>query len=272
MQPWTIQSIPAFCITLERRVDRWKRFQDQSGLNGLKVQRFLGIDGRTLDIKNDNRITTLCKRNILAKTRRSHEELNTAGGVGCALSHIAVWQWMVENQQELCLIFEDDCVVPSDFIKRANTCIDKSMILRDPKAWELWLLGGIWEDKSRIPGEFLSDGMVRVGAFVLSHAYVITLPMAKRFLTDVYPIQCHIDFWMSIYAYMHDLRVIGCTTLKLGQNEAVKTDIQTDDICELCNIPTDFAKTHHIVTHRDWTLARGAELICVGLLAYYLIR
>jgi glycosyl transferase family 25 len=108
---WTIESIPAYCITLERRHDRWKRFQDQSGLHGLDVKRFVGVDGKTLDIKTDTRVTTLTKRNIMTKSRRSHEELDSIGGVGCALSHIAVWQHMVDTNQEVCLIFEDDAIV-----------------------------------------------------------------------------------------------------------------------------------------------------------------
>jgi hypothetical protein len=55
---------------------------------GLDVKRFIGVDGKTLDIKNDDRVTTLTKRNIAIKKRRSHEELDTIGGVGCAHYHI----------------------------------------------------------------------------------------------------------------------------------------------------------------------------------------
>jgi glycosyl transferase family 25 len=116
MSSWSIDTIPAFCITLDRRLDRWKRFQDQPGIQGLNVKRFLGVDGKKLDYMNDSRITLLTKRNIDTNTRRSMEELDSVGGVGCALSHIAVWQWMVDNNQEVCLVFEDDAVVPPDFI------------------------------------------------------------------------------------------------------------------------------------------------------------
>ena len=81
MSSWSIESIPAFCITLERRQDRWRRFQDQSGIDGLNLKRFMGVDGKTIDIQNDERVTLCTKRNILAKTRRSHEELDSVGGV-----------------------------------------------------------------------------------------------------------------------------------------------------------------------------------------------
>lgn len=269
MSSWSIESIPAFCITLERRQDRWRRFQDQSGIDGLELKRFLGVDGKTIDIRNDNRVALCTKRNILAKMRRSHEELDSVGGVGCALSHIAVWQWMVDNNQEICLVFEDDAVVPPDFIQKANACINDSVILRDPKKWDMWLLGGIWDKLTRIPGE---QKAVRVGEFVLFHAYVMTLHGAKRLLKDVYPIHSHIDLWTSIYGYVHDFRTIGCTDLILRQNQKVKTDIQSEKNCDICNVPVDYGKTHTMVSKIEWRTAQVAEVVAVGLIGYILYQ
>lgn len=265
MSSWTIESIPAFCITLERRKDRWRRFQDQPGIQGLDLQRFLGVDGKTLDIKNDTRVTTLTKRNIATKSRRSHEELDTIGGVGCALSHIALWQWIVDNNQEMVLIFEDDAVIPPDFIEKANKCIQKYNILKDSKKWDLWLLGGKWEELTKIPGE---EEAVRVNAFVLFHAYIITQRSARQLLKDVYPIHCHIDVWVSIYGYMNDLRIVGCPDLILDQTQRVKTDIQPDKTCHICNVPTDYDKNYKMVTKLEWNISRAAEIVSLGLIAY----
>lgn len=265
MSSWSIDSIPAFCITLERRQDRWRRFQDQSGIDGLELKRFTGIDGKTIDITKDDRIALCTKRNILAKTRRSHEELDSVGGVGCALSHIAVWQWMVDNNQEVCLVFEDDAVVPPDFIERANKCINDSVILKDPKKWDMWLLGGIWDNLTKIPGE---SKAIRVGEFVLFHAYIMTLHGAKRLLKDVYPIHSHIDLWVSIFSYVHDFRTVGCTDLILKQNQKVKTDIQSDKGCAICDVPVDYGKTHTMVSKVEWKVAQAAEITLIGLIAY----
>jgi GR25 family glycosyltransferase involved in LPS biosynthesis len=272
MASWTIQNVPALCITLERRADRWKRFQDQPGIDGLKVQRFNGIDGQKLDLDKDERITTLTKRNIRGKSRRSHEELDSIGGVGCALSHIAAWQWMVDNQQEICIIFEDDAVVPKTFISRANECIQKSQVLRDPKRWDMWLLGGKWDNLSRIPIEPDSTGVVRVGAFVLFHAYVLTLHGARRMLKDAYPIHAHIDVWASIYAYMNNMRIVGCTDLMLKQNPKVKTDIQSEEGCLICNVPTDYDKSYELVKKMDWQIAQASKVVCVSLIAFIIYQ
>lgn len=265
MSSWIIESIPAFCITLERRNDRWRRFQDQSGIDGLNLKKFIGIDGKTIDVKNDDRIALTTKRNIISKNRRSHEELESVGGVGCALSHIAVWQWMVDNNQELCLIFEDDAIVQPDFIEKANECIKQSSILKNPKKWDVWMLGGIWNDLTQIPDE---KKCFRVGTFALMHAYVMTLHAAKRLLKDAYPIHAHIDIWMSIYNYVNDLRVVGCSDLKLIQNEKVKTDIQSNDGCDVCDISKGYSKTHTLVSNTDLRIARASQVLCVGLIVY----
>lgn len=269
MASWSIDSIPAFCITLERRKDRWRRFQDQSGIEGLDLKKFIGVDAKTLDIKNDPRITTLTKRNIAIKSRRSHEEIETAGAIGCSLSHIAIWQWIVDNPHDIVLVFEDDADVPPDFIERANQCIKQSTILNDPRKWDIWLLGGICEDLSSIPGE---KEAIRVGSFALSHAYVITKSCARKLLEEALPIHCHIDVWMSVFAYLNNIRIVTCPRLSIKQAERVKTDIQPDKICHICNIATDFDKNQKLVSKTEWYVAQAAEVLAVGLIAYIVYK
>jgi len=269
--PWQIDAIPAMCITLERRADRWKRFQDQPAIQHFPVKRFLGVDGKTLD-PSDSRIATLTQRNIAAKSRRSHEELDSIGGVGCALSHIAVWQWMVDNQQELCLIFEDDAVIPPDFKDKANQLIRSSTLLQHPKEWDIWLLGGLWDDLSSIPRESQSTGIVRIGSFVLFHAYVMTLDTAKRLLQDVYPIHAHIDAWTSIYGYLNGLRIIGSPQLRLQQNPRIKTDIQPENGCVMCNVPTNFSETHRMIPHWQYQMVQATGGVIIVYAMYRIIR
>jgi GR25 family glycosyltransferase involved in LPS biosynthesis len=269
MSSWTVESIPAFCITLERRLDRWKRFQDQPGIDPLSLKRFIGVDGKTIDLDNDDRITTLTKRNIITKSRRSHEELDSIGGVGCALSHIAVWQWLVDSEHDMVLIFEDDAVVPPNFVSLANQCIEKSTLLKDPKKWDIWLLGGIWDDLTKIPGE---ETVFRIGSYVLFHGYILTKRAARILLKGVYPIHAHIDIWVSVYSYLNDIRIVGCKKLMLRQNEKVKTDIQSDKGCKICNVPTDYDKKYSLVPKTKWQIAQGAEVVAVILAGFIIYQ
>lgn len=267
---WTIDTIPAYCITLERRSDRWKKFQDKSGINGLDLQRFIGVDGKTLDIKTDDRLTLGVKRNILKKFRRGHEEIDSAGAIGCALSHIALWQHMVDKGIQLMVIFEDDANVPDDFVSRANNCIKNSPILQNPDSWDLWLLGGIMGNLTEIPGDKVT---VRSSGFLLLHAYVITLPTAKRLLSKVYPIERHIDYWISMYGQLYDLRIVTCPSLNIKQNIKIKSDISTvEKECDICNVPVDFKDTHQLVPNFQYRLGQLAEIVLVGLAGYWIYK
>jgi GR25 family glycosyltransferase involved in LPS biosynthesis len=237
----------------------------------MNVKKFIGVDGKTIDIKNDKRVGTLTKRSILHKMRRSHEELDSAGGVGCALSHIALWQWMVDNNQELCMVLEDDAIIPPTFVQNGNQCIADSMILKDPKKWDIWAIGAVCEDLSRIPQEPAKSGLVRADAFILAHCYIITLRTAKRFLEDVYPIHCHIDFWMSIYCYLNNLRIVYNPMFRLVQAE-MKTDIQNEKGCAICEVHIDYKNTHTMITNSELIIARSAEIVCIGIIGYWLYQ
>lgn len=269
MAPWQIQSIPCMCITLERRKDRWKRFQDQPGLQGLDVKRFIGVDGKTLDYMNDPRISTMTKRTIKLHQKRSHSDIDTVGGVGCAMSHAAVWKWMVETQQEACLVFEDDALVPPDFIQQANKMISESAILPNFKKWNMWLIGGKWEEQTPLTEESPTSPLSSISSFLCIHAYVITLPTAQQFLDHVFPIECQVDTWMSVYCYLHKLRILGSKTFQIYQNGVVKTDIQNKEECIICDVPTNFDKTKSMISYWDLYLARASEATLIGLCAYY---
>ena len=267
---WKIDDIPAFCITLQRRPDRWRRFQDQYGVRALpRMKRFFGVDGKTLDVRNDDRVSLFTKRNILLKTRRSHEELDSVGGVGCALSHIALWQWMVDNNEERILIMEDDAVVPADFKERANAIIEHSPTLKSPSSWDIWLIGAKWDVTEPADPPSAHTDLVQPKAFFLLHCYVITKTFAEKMLEAVYPIQSHIDFWMSYFASIHNYRMVATPRLQLVQYERVTTDIQTSTVgSPICDIPTEYWKTHRLITHSDYMLSRTAEVACVVLAGY----
>ena len=271
---WRIDEIPAYCITLERRPDRWRRFQDQVGVRTMpRMRRFFGVDGKTLDVRTDPRVAIFTKRNILLKTRRSHEELDSVGGVGCALSHIALWQWMVDNNEEMMLVMEDDAVVPVDFVARANALIERSPTLSTPGKWDIWHIGAKWDGDLPIDPPSAGTGLVKPQAFFLLHAYVITKKYAEKMLAEVFPIQSHIDFWMSYFATIHKRVMVATPKLHLVQYERVTTDIQTSTVgSPICDIPTEYWKTHRFVTGTEHRLGQVAEVGVVLLGGYLLYK
>jgi glycosyl transferase family 25 len=266
---WRIDKIPAFCINLERRLDRWKQFTGQAAIHDLpNLKRFIGVDGKGLDVRSDERIPLLTKRNILSKQRRSHEDLDTMGGVGCALSHIGVWEWMVANSAPICLIFEDDAAVPFDFVAQANHTIDQSLVLQDLKAWDILTfchqVAGL---KPVIEDPQLND----ITAFMGLQCYVITLDCAKKFLKEAYMIHMQIDLWMCVYKSVYGLTILGPKNYNVKQRNS-KTDIQYGTECRICDITNSQLIGKELISVEELRLVRGLEIGGICLMAYLTYR
>ena len=124
--PIDIRAIPVFCINLDKRPERFKKFSAQPGAKALltNIQRFSAIDGATIDPLKSDKIALQTKYNILHKTRRSHGEINTLGAIGCSLSHYGVWQKFLEGKADYCLVLEDDADVPVDLREQVMACTE----------------------------------------------------------------------------------------------------------------------------------------------------
>jgi glycosyl transferase family 25 len=257
---WKIDEIPAQCISLRRREDRWSSFISQPAFKTLpRLERFDAIDGKTIDIINDKRILLSTKRNILNKQRRSHEELDSPGGVGCALSHIGIWQMMVQRQIPLLLVMEDDARLPHEFVKTANNFIKKSPILSDPSKWDMWVLSNLQLYSKPIE----SDPLVHdLQAFVTTTCYVITLKCAEKFLEHAFPIHCHIDYYMVILKQVIPMNYVSTPLFRIFQRGA-KSDIAEKPKCLICNIPTDYDSTHTVISKNDITTLEAVKYMFV---------
>ena len=266
-KPWKIDTIPAFCINLERRPDRWQQFSKQPGVPP-NVKRFIGVDGAKLDIETDDRIPLITKRNIKQKIRRAHEELNTVGGIGCALSHIAVWEWIVQNQAPVTLVFEDDAKVPANFTEIMNATIDRSPVLKDTSQWELLTLTGIRPETKPHPKD--SD-IHTCSSFIGFQCYMITLGCAKRLLKEAYTLHLHIDLWTAVFKQVHGLESICLPKFTVGQRSS-KTDIQDINGCKLCDLSPTYYKTHTIVRNEEHLLLKATEIALAATFLYAMYK
>jgi len=257
VETWHVDKIPAFCINLERRPDRWAEFMAQPGIQQLRnVKRFLAVDGSTIDYMNDPRIPMYTKKNIKNTTRRAHEEISTVGAIGCALSHIGIWEWIVENQAAVTLVLEDDAKIPPNFVPSMNQLIEESPTLKNTQSWELCILSKLKVNMKPVPGDPL---VMTTEGFVGTHCYFITLDCAKRFLKDAYVLHLHIDLWMAVYKTMYGLKLICPATLLIPQRRS-PTDVQEADKCKLCDIPSNFSKTHDMVRIEEKWLVQAVEI------------
>lgn len=260
-----IDELPAVCITLARRPDRWTRFKAQPELEHLpKLQRFDAIDGKTIDPINDFRINTFAKKNILEKKRRSHWELDSIGGVGCALSHIGCWKLALESDSPYFLVMEDDAVVPPSFVESMN-----AMFAANPEYnnFDMMMLTRLFKPKSLEVPEPL---FVEADRFLLSHCYIISKRAAQLFYADAIPISGHVDLYMSAMTHVKGLRVLCSQQFALKQAGS-PSDIQTKPVCHICDVPTDYQEDFALVPYWNWRLAKTSEIILIGGIVSYVL-
>jgi GR25 family glycosyltransferase involved in LPS biosynthesis len=118
-QPIDISTIPIFCINMDKRKDRWEWFSSQPGFKHLPtLQRFSAVDGKSLDLLHDPRISMRTKNNVSKDFRRSHDEIDSAGAIGASLSHSTIWTTFLQEYPDkpYCLILEDDSNLPANIV------------------------------------------------------------------------------------------------------------------------------------------------------------
>lgn len=270
---WNLDQIPVVCLNLDRRPDRWERVQSFPGFADFpQIQRWSGVDGKTIDIANDNRISVLCKHNILKKTRRGHEFLNTPGAIGCYLSHASVYEWLAkQNDASVVLILEDDVALPAGCYQRLKEYVASHPTLQDSTKWDVWQLGPWISEGAEDPAA--GPDSSRVFSYVLAHAYFVSKRGAAALLKHLYPIELHVDGYMSYLSKIGLIDMFGSNHQLFTQNGS-SSDIYPGRDCPICDIPNNFDVNSMLISKREnllYKIAAGAGTIATLYMVWQLI-
>jgi GR25 family glycosyltransferase involved in LPS biosynthesis len=273
--------IKIFCINLKHRTDRYNRFLQQPEVQKLISQypfeRFEGINGSKLDIQKDDRISLRTKRNIKEHTRRDHEELDSAGGVGCYLSHTAVWQKIVDAPEPYALIFEDDAMIPLGFTEKLKAAMRDTTLL--PQQPDVWFLSSpsLWyySNKGKPPPDSVKEQVV--GPWIMKSCasftgYLISKEGARRLLETAFPIDMHVDLYSCLAGDMGRILTVYHRNVSIRPYSltADDSDIQMNRDCVVCNVPARYDSRGYVLVNLPlffigsavafylYTLGRGA--------------
>jgi GR25 family glycosyltransferase involved in LPS biosynthesis len=269
-----------YCINLKERPDRWERFQKQPGFQRLlqlfPFERFEGVNGKLLDIQKDARVSIRTKRNILYQKRRDHEDLDTAGGVGCYLSHKGVWDSFLSSGSQAALIFEDDALIPLDFADKLQGALADLQAFgeRRPGIWLLsrpsWgptLAKAMEFDPIRYQGNWATGVAGPLTGYIL-------FPEAAEILSkNALPIDGHVDHFMHRCAQLGLLEIAHHKKIILYQIAVKKrdSDIQEAGSCEICNLPSQpNKKGYYILTNQQASVFLVSLVTMTGL--FYLVK
>lgn len=251
--------IHVYCINLKHRTDRWERFSKQPELQQLMkhytFERYEAINGSAIEIMKDERISLRTKRNVKENVRRDHEELDTAGGVGCYLSHTNVWKQFLERPEPYAMILEDDAYLHDGFVAEFQAAMKDATLL--PQTPDLWYFN--------MPSQFYYDNKGKprpdtvkqnnLGPWITQSCaaftgYIISKSGAEKLLETAFPLDMHVDLYTClagdlkrIFSVAHRGVIVNPIGIK-----ASDTDIRAENAsdCYICNVPTKYER-HGII-------------------------
>ena len=107
-----------FIINLEKRVEKKKKMISRTkNLLQFNIEIFKGIDGSNIDK------SFLDRENIKIRSNWKNpytKNVITKGEIGCALSHIKIWETIIERNYKYTLIIEDDIVFENNFVEKVK--------------------------------------------------------------------------------------------------------------------------------------------------------
>lgn len=194
--PW--QSLTAvYCVNLHRRPERWEFMQDQFAQLQLPVERWRAVDGQCLDIHALVSAGLVCEevlpRYLLPDEKKLFGIDLTAGGIGCALSHMQIWKDVIErfpdDDKGRFLVLEDDCQFLPSF---GEDCLNERLS-HVPDNWQMVFLGGA-DLMGRQSALEVRPGVRRLyKGFRETTAYVINVVGCKACLEVSVPLSWQID-------------------------------------------------------------------------------
>ena len=245
------QKIHFYCINLKNRTDRWETFSSQPAIQDIKAKhhfdRFEAVSGSTVDVQNDSRISLRTKRNIKESTRREHSDINTAGAIGCYLSHTDLWRKVADGSEPFAVIFEDDTKLPDNFLATFERCFyDKNLLPDMPDVWTFSY--GWWFYYNGKGEKYPQDIPENIrGPWILNtcpgglNGYFITKEGAKKLLDTAFPIDMHVDMYICMCAELRRIKCVAHKKLILSLlSESEKSDIQLQTECAICDLPSDY--------------------------------
>lgn len=161
---------------------------------GENIEKVPGIDGLALDVPALHRSGVLTDMAFERYNLPNDEKLFgmdlTPGALGCALSHMRVWELVAERKLERALILEDDVEFAPGFYRSI-----RERISRVPGDYDIIYFGGLdLLSSNKPPRPFLAEGVryAYQGHRELT-AYVIHAEAAERCLKMSVPMTWQID-------------------------------------------------------------------------------
>lgn len=184
--------IPCFVINLAHAVERRAHMEQQLQMQGIQAEFIDAVNGRQMnEAERQSHLNS-------EKMREIGWKLSPAE-IGCALSHLKVYELMVERQLPYAIILEDDIELAGDFAAlfqdETFKQIEQDIPAHEPHSVQLNYVRRAYRYGFT---DIVGTRYMRVRSYSATWstaAYIITLPAAKKLLEERYPIWAPADDW-----------------------------------------------------------------------------
>jgi glycosyl transferase family 25 len=220
--------VKIFVINLANRPIKKHYMIDQLTTHNLNYNIFEAVDGVTLDIE------AMYDSYVLDKTKSMGymQRLMRRGEMGCALSHIFIWNsLMSDDKYKYYLIFEDDAILSKDFKNKLEN------ILKDieDKDWDILYLNDNCHPhfKDECEGNVFSNTTIkpnRIGyglyGYVINKQFVdkVINKIHKDEIPSLFPIFMPVDDYLDYKSKINTLTCIRSKEIIVDVNTNFKSD------------------------------------------------
>jgi glycosyl transferase, family 25 len=245
--------LPVIVINLASRTDKLQRLSSRMSAIGLtKLIRAPAIEAQRLPARQ---MAALLRSSADATNGGPGSHLTlTPPAIGCFLSHLAVWRWMLTSGLTRLLVFEDDATPVAHFsADRFLTFLGDVPGETGPVFLGCAIMGGLAE---RPQGKELS----RLYYFNGTFAYLITRTACQALLQQLLPLHAHLDHQISeVLMEMRHVFSAYCATPPFFDHD---WSLGSDCYVALSDaLAADHELGHIIATRRQALLKEGRPLL-----------
>ena len=230
--PWEnwdgdLASLPCFVINLKSSTERWAIIQRDVAPLLPRLQRVDAVDARVQadDLLTNAALVSVATRERITNgtPRWEHDSISTIGAVGCALSHVKVWQAIVRSKAPLALVLEDNMNLHAGHLGRIKRIVAHEGHALPPSA--VWFLGNVTRSS------YAADSSTRWRVPTLHFgtvAYLITQQAATTLLQQALPIEMHVDHFMTKVGNLNLVATRVHPDVSVTRNWSLASDINHD--------------------------------------------
>jgi glycosyl transferase family 25 len=261
-----IKNIKSFMINLPQFPQKYERSMRQLSAISVEPQRVDAVYGKDLDDNFIKSITYPSVHYTMNRGRSVDSDISSHGAIGCYISHIKLWQQLVEEDDDMYLIMEDDVTVDIT-VEKIDLFLEE--VYQNHADWDVILLGWM----KPLPETIGKDGDIRLSSNVYKcnditfgmHAYLINRKGAKRLLKNAFPIVDQVDSYLSYMACRGDISMYRSPKSFINQHNIEGSSIQ-DSFSNL-NIKPILNRFSH-TTIRGWLIF---FMLCLVILIVLII-